>query len=60
MEYISINDEEVETVEQEPELDTNPNENEHEVDSNKNTEEASNVDEIDVGRKIIKLDLYLI
>ena len=46
MEYISSNDEEVETVEQEPELDINPNENEHEVDANKNTEEASNVDEI--------------
>ena len=46
MEYISNNDEEVETVEQEPELDTNPIENQHEVNANENTEEASTVDEI--------------
>ena len=46
IEYISNNDEEAETVEQEPELGTNPNEH----------EEASNVDEIPfVGRELTLL-----
>ena len=46
MEYISKNDEEVETVEQEQEVDANENEKEHEVDATKSTEE-----EIDVERR---------